>query len=66
MRVIFDQPFVEGKSYQQIAGASTESKPTNGLITGSMFLEVDTMKLYAFNEADGGSWGDGVQIGSGS
>lgn len=66
MRDVFDQPYVDGKHYKQIAGESTEAKPTNGLITGSLFLEVDTMRLYAFNESGSGSWGNGVQLGSGS
>ena len=66
MRVIFDQTYSGDKHYQQIAGPSTESKPTSGLVTGSLYLEVDTMKLYAFNEANNGSWGDGVKIGSDS
>lgn len=66
MRDLLDHPFVDGKHYKQIAGESTEAKPTQGIITGSLFLEVDTMKLFAFNESGGGSWGDGVQLGSGS
>lgn len=56
----------DGKHYKQIAGTSTESKPTENLCTGSMYLEVDTAKLYFFNEANSGSWGDGIQLGSGS
>ena len=36
----------DGKHYKQIAGTSTESKPTENLCTGSMYLEVDTAKLY--------------------
>lgn len=67
MRVIVDQLLTtDGKHYKEIAGLSTESKPTTDLVTGSMFLEVDTAKLYFFNEASSGSWGDGIQLGSGS
>ena len=36
--------------YMEIAGLSTDSKPTTGLITGSLFLEVDTGKIYAYDE----------------
>lgn len=32
-------------------GLSTDSKPTTGYANGTMFLEVDTGKLYAFNES---------------
>lgn len=35
--------------YAEIAGTSKESKPTEGLVSGSMFLEVDTGKRYVFD-----------------
>lgn len=67
MRVIVDQLLTaDGKHYKEIAGTSLESKPTTDLVAGSMFLEVDTAKLFFFNEASSGSWGDGIQLGSGS
>jgi hypothetical protein len=67
MRDLHDELLTtDGKHYKQIAGTSSESKPTENLVTGSMFIEVDTAKLYFFNEADSGSWGDGIQLGSGS
>lgn len=70
VRVIVQQAFTEDTLYAEIAGLSTDSKPTaiNGkkLITGSTFLAVDTAKLFFFNEASSGSWGDGIQLGSGS
>ena len=34
---------------------STDSKPTTGIANGSMCLEMDTGKIYAFNEA-GSAW----------
>ena len=37
------------------AGLSTEQKPTEGLATGSMFIELNTGKVYYFN-ADTTSW----------
>lgn len=37
--------------YVEIAGASTETKPTTGIVDGSTFLETDTGDLYVFNEA---------------
>ena len=32
-------------------GLSTENKPTEGLATGSLFIELDTGTVYYFNEA---------------
>lgn len=70
VRVIVQQAFTEDTLYAEIAGLSTDSKPTaiNGkkLVTGSMFLAVDTAKLFFLDETSSGSWGDGIQLGSGS
>lgn len=38
------------RHYIEAAGLSTDAKPTAGLVTGSLFLEVDTGKVYAFDE----------------
>ena len=58
IRVTNERLFTEdGKRYAEIAGLSTDTKPMDGLITGSMFLEVDTGKAYAFDEVtDYGKW----------
>lgn len=32
-------------------GNSTDTKPTDNLVNGSTFVEVDTGKLFLFNEA---------------
>lgn len=50
MRVIERKWMESGKDYVEVAGTSTESKPTEGLVTGSLFLEVDTGTVYAFDE----------------
>ena len=50
VRVIVDQPFADGKRYIEAAGLSTDSKPTDDIITGSVFVEADTGKAYLFNE----------------
>ena len=34
---------------------AADSKPTTGLINGSLCIEMDTGKIYAFNEA-GSAW----------
>lgn len=46
-----------GKKYMEFSGTSELEKPVNDLIaTGSLFHEVDTKKVYAYNEnADSGS-----------
>lgn len=38
------------KHYVEAAGLSTDTKPTTNLVTGSLFLEVDTGTVYAFDE----------------
>ena len=43
------------KRYVEIAGTSTETKPTGAFLTGSIFVEVDTGKVYFYN-ASGSTW----------
>lgn len=47
----------DGNSIVQVklAGLSTDSKPTAGIATGSSFLEVNTGKVFLFDEV-GGTW----------
>ena len=45
------------KHYVEAAGLSTDTKPTLNLVTGSLFLEVDTGKVYVFDEV-GGTWNE--------
>lgn len=57
MRELIVNPFVvesgETKFYKEISGLSTDTKPTNGLVNGSIFNEVDTGKVFFFNETSG-------------
>ena len=39
-----------GKMYKEFCGKSGDTKPTTNLLTGSTFYEVDTGKLYMFDE----------------
>lgn len=39
--------------YVRLAGNSSDTKPTENIATGSVFLEADTGKKYRFNEASG-------------
>lgn len=44
--------------YYEFAGLSTDTKPTEGVATGSVFVEVNTGDVYMFNEegASGSKW----------
>ena len=35
----------------EYAGLSTDTKPTDGVATGAIFVEVDTGKVYFYNSA---------------
>lgn len=53
MRLIFQRD-VDGASgdvyFMRLAGLSTETKPTENVATGSIFIEVDTDKKYVYDE----------------
>ena len=51
MREVESQIFdTTGVKYVTIFGTSSETKPTTGIITGSVYVEVDTGKAFLFNE----------------
>ena len=52
IRYLVKQPMDtgDGKVYVEISGLSTDSKPTEGVAQGSILSEVDTGKVYFFNE----------------
>lgn len=56
IRIIVDRAFEGGKNYIEAAGLSTDAKPTGTIITGSLFLEADTGKVYVFDETGAGTW----------
>ena len=64
VRILVEQTYTNGTKYIEAAGLSTDSKPAGNIVTGSLFLAVDTMKLYAYDETAPGSWGNGAQLGS--
>lgn len=41
--------------YGEFAGLSTDSKPTEGIATGSQFTEVDTGKVFLY-DSESGNW----------
>lgn len=56
IRIIVDRTFEGGKNYIEAAGLSTDTKPTGTIITGSLFLEADTGKVYVYDETGDGAW----------
>ena len=62
---ITESRIIEGNTnYVELSCLSTDSKPTTGVCTGSLALEVDTGDVYAFDEA-GGTWGKIAALGGG-
>lgn len=55
IRAIVERAFTPEKNYVELFGLSTDTKPTSGIVTGSVFVEVDTGKAYLFNET-ASSW----------
>ena len=58
MREIVVIPITSKKRFIKAAGLSTEPKPISNVVTGSLFLEVDTGDVYARNEegSSGEEW----------
>ena len=59
IRYIVETTIEEVKKYIEASGLSTDTKPTSGIITGSLFMESDTGDVYIFDETNE-SW---TQIG---
>ena len=56
MRELVCKPFAKENGetvfYKEISGDSSETKPTAGIIDGSIFVESDSGDVYFFNETD--------------
>lgn len=61
IRATFVGNVIGGNQYLELAGLSTDTKPTSGMLTGSLFHEVDTASIYAFDEVSG-EWTKQVQL----
>jgi hypothetical protein len=48
--------------YKELAGLHDDTKPTASLATGSIYLEVDTGDVYAYDE-DGVQWSKIASLG---
>lgn len=55
VRILTEITVTDGKRYIEAFGLSTDSKPTSGVVTGSVFVEVNTGKVYLFDEV-GSQW----------
>lgn len=58
IRILVDVVYEDNKHYIEAAGLSTDSKPTAGIVTGSVFVEVNTGKAYLFDETGDGTWNE--------
>lgn len=56
IRTMKSRFYDEDLTLVELAGLSTDTKPTAGIVTGSIFLEVDTGDVYAFAEGDSPAW----------
>ena len=55
VRILTERVIEGNDKYIEAAGLSTDSKPTENIVTGSVFLEVNTGKGFLFNET-AGTW----------
>ena len=50
IRKIVNKAYSEELRYVEISCLSTDTKPTEGIVTGSVAIEVDTGDVYMFDE----------------
>lgn len=50
IRVIYERVIEDGKTYIEGACVADDTKPTAGLVTGSVLTEADTGDVYMFYE----------------
>ena len=53
IRIMERRAITDDKDYVELNCLSTDNKPTEGLVTGSFALEVDTSEAYFFDEVSG-------------
>lgn len=68
VRIIKQSEVVVGNrgTYYEYAGLNGDTKPvSDDIVTGSLFMEVDTGDVYAYNEeaASGSEWGKICSLG---
>ena len=61
MRILYERLITDNKKYIEAAGLSTDTKPTTGIVTGSIFWERDASTgawtAYMYEETSG-KWTD--------
>lgn len=65
IRKLVENQFDANKKYVELACLAADSKPTGGMVTGSLALEVDTGDIYAYDE-EGSEWDKVGTLGGGS
>lgn len=55
IRKIVNRAYNDDLRYVEISCLSTDTKPTEGIVTGSVAMEVDTGDAYFFDE-ESGTW----------
>ena len=63
IRKLVENTFTDGKKYVEIACLHDDTKPTGGMATGSLAMEVDTGDIYAYDETGDGTWGKIAALG---
>lgn len=66
IRILAERIIEGNKKYIEAAGLSTDSKPTANIVTGSLFLEVNTGDIYAFEEGVSPAWDKIAALGGGA
>lgn len=52
-RILTYEAYDNEKTYIEAAGTSADEKPTEGIVSGSIYAEVDTGNVYFFNDVSG-------------
>lgn len=55
IRTLYDWKHTPDKHHKHFVGLSTDAKPASGLVTGSTFDEINTGKVFRFDE-ESGAW----------
>lgn len=50
IRINYEKPIGGALRYIEVSGLSTDTKPDTGIVTGSIFLEIDTSDMYVYDE----------------
>ena len=57
IRILEQRAIEDGKLYIVGACVKADTKPTAGIVTGSVMTEADTGDVYMFYEGDSPAWG---------